>query len=67
LTVCLTHVSSVLGHLVGAEFIQRKFAGDSKQKAEDIIVSIVDAFKHRLKTIPWMDKESSDKAIEKVS
>lgn len=65
--MCLTHVSSVLGHLVGAEFVKRKFAGDSKNKAESIIHGVIDAFKVQLKQVPWMDKESSTKAIEKAA
>ncbi|GHJ86140.1 hypothetical protein NliqN6_2542 [Naganishia liquefaciens] len=51
-----------LGFLGGKEFVDRKFAGDSKEKAEKVIYDIIDAFKARLPSVPWMDKESAKAA-----
>lgn len=62
----MSHVSSVLGHLVGAEFIKTQFAGESKTKAESIIYGIIDEFKTSLKTLDWMDKRSRAAAIKKA-
>ena len=55
-----------LGFLGGKEFVDRKFAGDSKEKAEKVIYDIIDAFKARLPSVPWMDKESAKAAQLKV-
>lgn len=65
---CQANVDSQtgLGYLGGKEFVDRKFAGDSKEKAEKVIYDIIDAFKARLPSVPWMDKESAKAAQLKV-
>ncbi|CDZ96882.1 M13 family peptidase [Phaffia rhodozyma] len=64
--VCLNHVSAAVGHLAGAEFVKKAFTGDSKNKAEDVILNIIDAFKRKLVKLPWMDKESARLAVRKA-
>jgi endothelin-converting enzyme len=65
---CQAYVDSQtgLGFIGGKEFVDRKFAGDSKEKAEKVIYDIIDAFKSRLPSVPWMDKESAKAAQGKV-
>lgn len=65
---CQAYVDSQtgLGYIGGKEFVDRKFAGDSKEKAEKVIYDIIDAFKARLPSVPWMDKESAKAAQGKV-
>jgi endothelin-converting enzyme len=65
---CQAYVDSQtgLGFLGGKEFVDRKFAGDSKEKAEKVIYDIIGAFKARLPSVPWMDKESAKAAQGKV-
>lgn len=66
---CLKYVDALegLGYIGGKEFIDRKFGGDSKLKAEGVIYSIIDAFKARLPDLPWMDAESAKAAAAKAA
>ncbi|KAJ9123310.1 hypothetical protein QFC22_001509 [Naganishia vaughanmartiniae] len=65
---CQAYVDSQsgLGFLGGKEFVDRKFAGDSKEKAAKVIYDIIGAFKARLPSVPWMDKESAKAAQGKA-
>lgn len=67
-TKCLAWVDDLegLGLIGGKEFIDRKFGGDSKERAEEVILGIIAAFKRRLQDVPWMDAESARAAEKKA-
>jgi len=47
-------------------FIERAFAGDSKEAAEKTIEYIKEAMSHRIPQMPWLDRQTRNLAIQKV-
>ncbi|GAA6040657.1 hypothetical protein JCM8097_008090 [Rhodosporidiobolus ruineniae] len=64
--ICLDSALENFGFLIGRPFVQRAFPGESKNYAEAIIRSIIQAFKDRLPGRSWLDEETRKKALEKV-
>jgi len=63
---CLRKVDDGLGQLEGRFYVLSRFAGDTKERADEFIASIKDAFVERLPELNWIDDETREKAIEKV-
>ncbi|ORY60370.1 hypothetical protein BCR35DRAFT_355234 [Leucosporidium creatinivorum] len=64
--VCLASLQENFGFLIGRYYVQKAFAGDSKEYAEDIIVATIQAFKDRLPELDWLDAETRKLAEEKA-
>ncbi|CAG8565518.1 11336_t:CDS:10 [Funneliformis mosseae] len=64
---CLKSVDNTLGLMAGRYFVLRAFGGKSKELADQIIMSLKDAFIKQLPRLDWLDKETREKAIEKVN
>ena len=64
--VCLDLLDNSLGFSVGRYFVEEAFPGESKKYGEEVIRSIIQAFQDRLPRRSWLDKETRDKAKEKV-
>ncbi|KIJ23039.1 hypothetical protein M422DRAFT_81961, partial [Sphaerobolus stellatus SS14] len=62
---CATKVTNTLGFASGRFFVQEAFGGESRSKATRVITDIVDAFKHSLSGVDWMDTTSAEAAAEK--
>lgn len=65
-TVCLNELNAALGFMAGRYFVQEAFKGDSKKRVEEIIYSVIDAFKARLPDLDWIDAKTRKKAQEKA-
>ncbi|PPR08078.1 hypothetical protein CVT24_010539 [Panaeolus cyanescens] len=63
---CIERVQETLGFAAGRYFVNATFGGDSREKGTKVITDIVDAFKHSLKHIDWMDEKSARAAAEKA-
>ncbi|RIA98623.1 hypothetical protein C1645_749393 [Glomus cerebriforme] len=63
---CLKSVDNTLGLMAGRYFVLKAFGGQSKETADQIIISLKDAFIKRLPQLDWLDEETRKKAIEKV-
>jgi len=63
---CVTATDSALGELLAQPYIERRFAGDSKEAAESYVAAISEAFRANLSTLDWMDAEARAKAEEKL-
>ncbi|XP_025083321.1 endothelin-converting enzyme homolog isoform X1 [Pomacea canaliculata] len=64
---CISDTDSVLGFALGALFVKNAFHGDSKEKAEEMIEEIKDAFKNNLPHLEWMDSSTRQAAIDKAN
>lgn len=64
--VCLQALLDNYGFMVGRYFVKEAFTGDSKEYAETIIKSTVQAFKDRLPELDWLDSEARKAAEEKA-
>ncbi|EEB96870.1 hypothetical protein MPER_03916, partial [Moniliophthora perniciosa FA553] len=63
---CVRRVEEALGFGAGRFFVNRTFAGESREKGTKVITNIVKAFEKSLKNIDWMDEESAKAAEEKA-
>ena len=63
---CARYTDSALGELLGQAFVRDKFAGTSKQGAEEQVHAIVSAMSANLAALPWMDATTKQKAAAKL-
>ncbi len=64
---CVSATNAAVGDLVSKQFIERSFAGDSKDIALDMVQRIEAAFAAGLPAIAWMDDTTRAAAVNKVS
>ncbi|CAO3591515.1 unnamed protein product [Absidia cylindrospora] len=63
---CLQQVDNSLGFMAGRLFVQQKFGGNAKERADDFINSIKQVFVDRLPDLEWLDDATRAKAVQKV-
>ena len=63
---CVSATDGAVGEALAQAYIDRQFAGDSKDKAVAMIVRIEEAFADNLKNLSWMDDETRKRAFEKM-
>jgi putative endopeptidase len=63
---CVEKTDAALGDLLAKAYIEREFAGDSKEIAVDMIARIERAFEEGLVGLGWMDDETRARAVEKA-
>ncbi len=63
---CLDATDAVLGESLGELFVERRFAGESKQVAEQMIEDIETSFVEALPAVSWMDDETRGRAQGKA-
>lgn len=63
---CVTDTNQVMGFALGSLFVRRVFQGKSKERAEEMILSIRNAFKDNLPNLAWMDDRTRGLAREKA-
>jgi putative endopeptidase len=60
-------VNAFLGDAVGRLYVERHFPPRSKARAEDLVASIVEAFKNAILEAPWLSDKTRRAAIDKLS
>ncbi len=63
---CVAATEEALGEAVGKLYVERRFAGDSKEVALEMIHDIEAAFENSLPQLSWMDDVTRDRAVEKA-
>jgi len=63
---CVGSTESALGEAIGKLYVEDHFAGNSKEKALEMIHDVEGAFKSNLPTLAWMDDTTRGRAVEKV-
>jgi putative endopeptidase len=63
---CVEATDAALGEALGRQFVARRFSGDSKRIAGDMIAQIEQAFADALPQLPWMDDPTRQRALEKM-
>ncbi len=64
---CVDATDGALGFALGRAFVERQFAGESKQVAVEMIQDIEHAFEGGLPSLAWMDDATRAKAKEKTA
>ncbi len=63
---CVAAVDSGLGELLGRAFVERAFAGESRDIARRMIANVEAAFDRDLDELDWMDEPTRRRAREKL-
>lgn len=63
---CVTDTNQVMGFALGSLFVRQVFQGRSKERAEEMIFAIRNAFKDNLSNLAWMDDSTRALAREKA-
>ena len=63
---CVAAVDDALGELLGKAFVERAFAGDSRDMAREMIGNVEAAFDRNLDELDWMDEATKARAREKL-
>jgi len=62
---CVGATNRALGEAIGKLYVEREFAGNSKQVALDMIQDVEGAFEANLPGLTWMDDTTRGRALEK--
>lgn len=60
-------VGSALGHAVGQIYVDRHFPPSSKEQMDGLVQNLTTAFEGRLQQLDWMDDETRERALRKLS
>lgn len=60
-------VGGVLGEAVGQVYVDRHFPPESKEEMEALVENLTAAFEERLENLAWMDDETREQALLKLS
>lgn len=60
-------VGGSLGEAVGQIYVERHFPASSKDQMEDLVANLTAAFEERLENLAWMDDETRQQALLKLS
>ncbi|MEQ8434199.1 MAG: M13 family metallopeptidase [Oceanicaulis sp.] len=60
-------VGGALGHAVGQIYVERHFPPSSKAQMDALVQNLTTAFEGRLAQLDWMDAETRERALRKLS
>ena len=60
-------VNGVCGEDVGSEYVKRHFPESSKQRMEQLVGNLIDAYRVSISTSDWLGEATKTKALEKLS
>ena len=59
-------MNAVVPEEVGREYVKRWFPAENKQVIQQMVTSIIEAFRHRIDALPWMADSTKTKAKAKL-
>lgn len=59
--------SSVLGELLGQEYVRLHFSPQAKQRMETLVQNLLSAYRESIVTLPWMSPPTKERALEKLA
>lgn len=60
-------VNGICGEDVGREYVRRHFPESSKQRMEQLVANLIDAYRVSISGSTWLGEETKAKALEKLS
>jgi putative endopeptidase len=64
---CVSATDAALGEALGQVYVQKYFAGDSKQQTLAMVSAIEAAMRSDLQSLDWMSAETKAKALDKLN
>jgi putative endopeptidase len=59
--------SSVLGEVLGQQYVERYFTPEAKAKMDDLVNNLIKAYGDSIQQLDWMSEETKVKALEKLA
>jgi putative endopeptidase len=63
----VTLVEGSLGEAVGQIYVEKHFPPASKNRMDELVGYLIDAYEQSIKALPWMTDETKEKALIKLS
>ncbi len=63
---CVEATEDAMGEVIGRSYVERYFAGESKEVGLEMISDIQGAFETSLPALAWMDETTRERAVEKA-
>lgn len=63
----LSNEESVMGEILGQQFVSQFFSAKTKQRYEAMVENVKQAFGERIKRLDWMTDATKQKALDKLS
>ncbi|RBP99861.1 M13 family metallopeptidase [Bifidobacterium xylocopae] len=60
-------VNGVCGEEVGMEYVKRHFPESSKERMEELVANLIDAYRASISTSDWLGEATKAKALDKLS
>jgi len=65
--LALQVINQTTGEALGKLYVEKLFPAEAKQKAQKMIQNVILAYQNRINALPWMSKETKEKAIQKLN
>ncbi|CAA0246748.1 M13 family metallopeptidase [Tenacibaculum maritimum] len=62
----LSNLNGAIGEALGKLYVAAKFPPEAKKKAKEMIDNVMLGFENRIAQLPWMSKETKQKALDKL-
>lgn len=59
-------VEGALGEAIGQEYVKRHFPAKAKDRMEQLVAALIEAYRSSISTLEWMTPETREKAIAKL-
>lgn len=59
-------VNGTLGEALGKIYVEKRFPAEAKEKAQNMIANVVQAYRNRIQKLPWMAPATKKGALEKL-
>lgn len=63
----LSVINGTIGEALGKLYVEKRFPSEAKQKAQDMIANVVQAYRNRIEKLPWMAPATKKGALEKLN
>ncbi|WAB82387.1 peptidase M13 [Microcella daejeonensis] len=59
-------VEGAMGEAVGAVYVERHFAPEAKTAMDELVATLVEAYRRSITELPWMTAETRERALDKL-
>lgn len=63
----IAHANNMIGELVAQEFVKVAFTPESKQRVDEMVDNLREAFRDRIQKLEWMSEPTKLRALEKLN
>ena len=60
-------VESLIGEAAGQLYVEKHFPPHAKQRMEQLVANVVEAYRRDFETLTWMSEQTREKALEKLA